>query len=257
MYSREQLLQLLDQNGFTPNGFSEFASFEEGALYQFTIEGTKAIACLNAFRNRVAQTGYWPVILGDADDMRMHRESQTHHPLKPSIAIANAATIDGKQWLDTAKEEELAHTQAYNEEAYPEHSDWPNEPTPNLAIISHRALGTGEPLPAVFMGLVPTVNSLEVPAFLHFGGWNSCPEPEEHISILNYWDKTYALKIVTVKSDVLEVQVLKPPTNKIDALHLAEEQYYYCDDIVAQGVESLEALAAELLNGKYWYFWWD
>jgi len=256
MYSREQLLQLLDQNGFTPNGFSEFASFEEGALYQFTIEGTKAIACLNAFRNRVAQTGYWPVILGDADDMRMHRESQTHHPLKPSIAIANAATIDGKQWLDTVKEEEIAAAEE-DEEALAPHDEWPNELTPTGTIIGHRAVITGEPLPAVFMGLVPTVNSLEIPAFLNFGGWNSCQKPEEHISVLRYWDKTYALKMVTVKFDVLELQVLKPPTNKIDALHLAEEQFYYCMDIVTQGVESLEALAAKLLNGKFWYFWWD
>jgi hypothetical protein len=38
---------------------------------------------------------------------------------------------------------------------------------------------------------------------------------------------------------------------------LAWEQYWYCLDIVDQGVGSVSALAATLLNSTYWYFWWD
>ncbi|WP_414650247.1 DUF4253 domain-containing protein, partial [Duganella sp.] len=34
-------------------------------------------------------------------------------------------------------------------------------------------------------------------------------------------------------------------------------QYLYCADIVDQGTESIEALAATLLNARVWYFWWD
>jgi hypothetical protein len=38
---------------------------------------------------------------------------------------------------------------------------------------------------------------------------------------------------------------------------LAKEQYAYCADIVEQGVGTIEALAATLLNGHIWFFWWD
>jgi hypothetical protein len=31
----------------------------------------------------------------------------------------------------------------------------------------------------------------------------------------------------------------------------------YCPDIVEQGVESVSALAAHLLDSPLWYFWWD
>lgn len=35
------------------------------------------------------------------------------------------------------------------------------------------------------------------------------------------------------------------------------EQYRYCIDIVDQGVTSVSALAAILMEAPYWYFWWD
>jgi hypothetical protein len=38
---------------------------------------------------------------------------------------------------------------------------------------------------------------------------------------------------------------------------LAQAQYVYCPDIVDQGVESIEALAATLLGDPRWFFWWD
>jgi hypothetical protein len=60
-----------------------------------------------------------------------------------------------------------------------------------------------------------------------------------------------------VTHDVLEFRVARPPTSRDAALALAESQYYYCPDIVEQGMESIEALALSLLKSKIWYFWWD
>jgi len=42
-----------------------------------------------------------------------------------------------------------------------------------------------------------------------------------------------------------------------DQRSLAREQYAYCNDLVDQGTESVAALAAGLLDGTVWYFWWD
>jgi hypothetical protein len=38
---------------------------------------------------------------------------------------------------------------------------------------------------------------------------------------------------------------------------LARDQYLYCEDNVEQWTRTLEALAARLLRGEAWYFWWD
>jgi hypothetical protein len=31
----------------------------------------------------------------------------------------------------------------------------------------------------------------------------------------------------------------------------------YCEDIVIQGTQTVENLAAGLLGNNLWYFWWD
>jgi hypothetical protein len=43
------------------------------------------------------------------------------------------------------------------------------------------------------------------------------------------------------------------------ALRLAAEHFEYCTDRVYQSTdeETLEALAAQLLDAPVWYFWWD
>ena len=51
--------------------------------------------------------------------------------------------------------------------------------------------------------------------------------------------------------------IKNPPTDRETAFKLAQEQYIYCSDIVEQGMQTLNNLAARLLNGKTWYFWWD
>ena len=55
---------------------------------------------------------------------------------------------------------------------------------------------------------------------------------------------------MAVTSDTIELSVSNPPKTREDALKLAEEQFIYCEDIVLQGTETLEALATELLNSK-------
>jgi hypothetical protein len=41
---------------------------------------------------------------------------------------------------------------------------------------------------------------------------------------------------------------------------LAHDQFHYCEDLICVGrgtKPSLDALAAVLLGGEAWYFWWD
>jgi len=69
------------------------------------------------------------------------------------------------------------------------------------------------------------------------------------------WHERYGADVAYVGPDELECVVLHPPTDRASAL--AEEHFVYCEDEVDQGVRSLERLAAMLLNGTVWHFWWD
>jgi len=57
--------------------------------------------------------------------------------------------------------------------------------------------------------------------------------------------------------DRVETRVSRPANNRQRAVNVAREQYAYCSDIVDQGMETLDVLAASLLNGTAWLFWWD
>jgi hypothetical protein len=105
--------------------------------------------------------------------------------------------------------------------------------------------------------LVPASKPTDVPAVVGFGDWNECPAPEFHVALHRRWQERYGAELVGMSSDVIEMRVARPPRSRDDAMALAQEQYAYCDDIVHQGVESLSALAATLLEGTVWFFWWD
>jgi len=57
--------------------------------------------------------------------------------------------------------------------------------------------------------------------------------------------------------DTINLQVANRPKTREEALALARDQYVYCPDIVDQGVETYNALAADLVANYWWYFWWD
>ncbi|HYP21295.1 MAG TPA: DUF4253 domain-containing protein [Chloroflexia bacterium] len=114
-----------------------------------------------------------------------------------------------------------------------------------------------KPLRTVRVALVPTRASWEVPAYLKFGAWNDCPQPEEHVAILKRWHAQYGAQVVGLTHDVLEVGVTRPPNSKLSAFNLAREQYGYCSDLVDQGDGGILDLAATLLDASVWYFWWD
>jgi hypothetical protein len=96
-----------------------------------------------------------------------------------------------------------------------------------------------------------------MPAYLHWGQWNGCPAPEYQIAALRSWRERFGAELVGLSRDVMNVRVQsRPPTREV-ALELAREQYVYCSDIVDQGVQTLSALAAVLMESDWWYFWWD
>jgi hypothetical protein len=62
---------------------------------------------------------------------------------------------------------------------------------------------------------------------------------------------------VGLSHDVVNIRVRRKPATRAEALDLAREQYAYCSDIIEQGVGTVSALAAALMENDWWYFWWD
>jgi hypothetical protein len=71
------------------------------------------------------------------------------------------------------------------------------------------------------------------------------------------WHEQYGAEIIGALPDLLEIWVARPSLIREDALELAREHYIYCNDIVIQGTQTLQALAAGLLGATAWFFWCD
>ncbi len=100
-------------------------------------------------------------------------------------------------------------------------------------------------------------HSYEVPAYLDFGGWNDCPSPELQVAVLREWHKEYNARPACITGDVLECVVVNRPQTELDSMKLAAEQWIFCEDIVAQGTQSVRKLAMEIWRSPTWFFWWD
>jgi hypothetical protein len=134
---------------------------------------------------------------------------------------------------------------------------WPRPDWPRFRFRTPYDPDTDEHLPEVFVGLVPTKISWQVPIYLNFGGFNDCPDPWTIASILRYWQQVYGAELACLTNSVLEARVFQPPETREAALALAREQFLFARDIVEQGTGTVDGLAAELLDNENWFFWWD
>lgn len=212
----------------------------------------------------------WPVVVGNDDDLERLAEQYTSNdpnvfpalaanplvpaPRAPADILKSAASIefpkDLSQWPGAYRPEDL-HAKV---------GTWPIIPPgqsfePDFSVAFD--LSTGRPYDSVHVLFIPTEHSWEIPAYLRWGDWNACPPPEYHIAALRNWHEAYGLELVGINGDRMDTRVTKPPVHRAEALSVATEIYRYCPDIVDQGTETLSALAATMVTGRWWNFWWD
>jgi hypothetical protein len=224
---------------------------ENDRIHLIDVPGQQAIDHWKKLSNASNDTGYSPIILGPPHAVpEINDRMGIADDHAPDAILEASLKVDPEKWF--AKQREL------DPELYGmEESSWPDDVPPNDSITSIADILTQKIHPSITLALVPTPASWEAPAYLRFGGWNECPQPFEQVAIWRRWNYLYGAEICAITSDVVEAFVAKPPADRDAALKLACEQFNYCTDIVLQGTQSLEALAAGLLNGKTWYFWWD
>jgi Domain of unknown function (DUF4253) len=169
-------------------------------------------------------------------------------------SLKEALESFGGKFSQASGDDMIESTRPWGE---PRIGEWPTEPmgAPELSVATETL--TGAPLEKVQILILPTDDSSKIPAYLHWGHWNGCPAPEYHIAALRSWRERFGAELVGLSHDVMNVRVQSKPPTREAALELAREQYVYCSDIVDQGVQTLSALAAVLMESDWWYFWWD
>lgn len=221
-------------------------------VFPFAIHQVHGSEALAKYATLGAAGGGIPVILGSEESVE-HLAERFEDDGEPSVDVllALARRIDAENWF--------VQRQAEDPEYYDmEENDWPEEdPGSAESLSAHLDTLTRKPLAKVAIAMVPAAEAWMVPCYLRIGGWNECPNAEEHAALFKYWGEKYGAIVACVTDDVIEMTVTRPPATRDDALALAREQYLYCPDIVDQGTESIEALAAALINSTVWFFWWD
>lgn len=214
------------------------------------VPGLEAPARLQQLR---ARGDGLPVIVGGPDELERLAENFEMVDESTEDILAQAAEIDAIAWLEERARGEGDGDDYYDIEA----GEWPEDAQPATALTSTIDMVSGEPLEEVSIAVLPTQSSWEAAALLKIGGWNDCPQAHEHVALWKSWHERFGAEVACIADDVIEFTVARPPQTREEALALAREQFVYCADIVYQGCETLEVLAASLLKSPVWYFWWD
>jgi hypothetical protein len=285
------LAAILNSEGFDTTSLRVL--FEQDGLTTFalTVDGESAVNDWERLRDLAPRTKRWPLLVGNPgdEDVPTNRtvwvsgkgEQMQKYPPVEKI-LKEAAKIDARALLDKWHQSNLANirealaeaeAEGYDEDAEhwrsllrgPEEfqgvarKKWPEDADPSSPFCIALTMTHTDDVTSkqVTLALLPTPHGWEAPAVMKFGNWNANPKPAEHVALLRYWHERYSADLVAMTHDVLEFMVAKPPRTRKEALRLAMDQYLYCEDIVDQGTYSLDALAARLLDGEAWCFWWD
>lgn len=172
--------------------------------------------------------------------------------------VLNSEIKSGKQILD----ERFAEYSGDNEEDFEMDmeefiGEYDGEPEAMNVFTSLCDYSTGETLEIIIFQ-VPTTKPWEIVAYVPFGGWNECPNPDEMVSICKYWYEEYGAIPAVITHDVMEMTV-PAPISEDKALEVAKEHYAFTPDRVDQCTETgtLSEVAASISVSDLWFFWWD
>jgi hypothetical protein len=121
-----------------------------------------------------------------------------------------------------------------------------------VVFISEQSFGIGDKPDSV--SIVKTADPMEVVRLMGTDGANYDLDNAAVIARLRQWDTRYGLILTGAGPDWMQADFRHPPR---DMRAFAQEVYRLCPDVVDQGTESVEALAAEMTRTNSVYLWWD
>lgn len=225
--------------------------------FPFPIEachGSQAIERLARLREQGKREAFTALLLGDVDDLASLAELPTFNEMPVDETLRASAGVDLAAWMERKRAECVECDEEWEG---PPAGEWPAKGDRNESLLAHIEMAHNRPKPQVFLARIPTMTPWDVFAHLRYGDWNDCPKPHEHVAFARSWHERFGAQPVAMTRDTLEYEVERPPRSREEAVALAWEQHWYCSDIVDQGVETINRLAASLMVSKYWFFWWD
>jgi hypothetical protein len=192
-------------------------------------------------------------MIGDAEELSRVEESGRFNRLDLATILRASFDVMPEDWIANRRKE----MQEYGFDAEGSLGGWPDEILDQGSIMLHIDIMTGKTKPEIYLGFARIEEPWQLPAAMKYGDWNDCPPAEVHCAFHRQWHERFGAEITGMSGDVVECIVSRPPTDREAATALAWEQYWYCADIVEQGVGTIADLAATLLNSPYWFFWWD
>ncbi len=222
-----------------------------GDVLRFDVPRGAALSTWEAIRPLVPQLGHYPLVCRDEHGTLAELPEMEEGGVGEILRAAQG--IEPAPWL---AEREADDPELYGDVESGTEEDWHGvEPQSAFTVpVDNR----GRPAAGVWIALVPTTSPWEALAHLRFGGWNECPDAEVHVAMQRDWHRRFGAEVVCVSGDTIEFRVAEPPLERDAALQLAREQFVYSGgDLVYQGTETLNALAASLLGAGTWFVWWD
>lgn len=219
-----------------------------------TVPGEDAVPRWLALRS-MAEPGWWPVILGGAQDegriaTRASGSAEALHDI-----VAGARRVDADELLARWRTEAQARLEGSQAEGGRDMvGTWPDKPPSSHAFVLPFHEQSWTPRPTV-LAVIAVEHHWEVPAALAWGH-ASGRTPAEHVALLRHWSTRYRAELVGISTDIIEMNVGRPPTTPDAALALAFDQYAYDPSLLDGGLGTLNELAASLLGSSAWYFTW-
>ncbi len=265
------LARVLATNGLQPDSFTTSAAGEH--IFRGEVQAGRVVETYLKLAKAFAETKYWPIIRGFAGDIHRQPErdpasilasapaGSIREILAPQIEerrealaemlpeFAEATDLDRLAQLadDSGIYTFSRHQQ--NEQQWPTEAEAPTQ-------VKLRTVKAANRDPSNLL-LVRVEHPYDVAAYLDFGGWNDCPSSELQVAVLREWHKEYGAHPACITGDVLECVVVNRPQTEPHSMKLAAEQWIFCEDIVAQGTQSVRKLAMEIWRSPTWFFWWD
>ncbi|MGW0662828.1 DUF4253 domain-containing protein [Streptodolium elevatio] len=240
-------------------------------VYVGEVAGTDAFRLWSRLRGLHDRTGWWPVLAGEPEALDRVLVG-LERGFAPTLAGPDGTSPDGRALLDGWARESvrfLPSPAAPADSGAEAASAGPDVPRVLRRLTEHVAdqvdldLVGGLHVSALgqertVLCLVQAPSGADVPTLLNWlGACNYDITGPEHTAVLRHFDRRYGAELVTLETAVLEVLVTRRPRTPETVATAAVEHYAYCNDIVHQGVGTIEELISGQLRSGSWYFWWD
>lgn len=272
MAAIDDLRRTLSLEGIETTNMDLLVELTDVTIPALPVPRERSLEMWKRLRGLVPRTGRWPVLFNDPDgDERERLVEDSFEEVTGWESVENAIersrAVDVSGWL-AAK----LRTHEQESRGLPR-GEWPAQvrrSQPAGEFPPRAAAPDGDEFWAcigvrirgqisadVLIALVPVRESWQVAPAMAFGGWNECPVSFEHAAVHRYWGERYGAEVVAMNTNTVELWVARPPTDQGPAIELALEQFAYCEDIIYQGYQTVEGLAAILTDSQVWSFWWD